>query len=98
AFALTAYDALRIAVEADEHASVYDDLAAFKRALVAAADVHSGVTGTMKLNAAGDRAYGSYDFWSVCRSKAHFVWRRTFSYVARRPGTGSIVARNRCAG
>ena len=94
AFALTAYDALQIAVQAEQGAGAGTQ--ALKRRLVAVADGHTGVTGRMTLNAAGDRAFGSFDFWAVCRSTAGFRWERTLSYVARRVGTGSIVSRRRC--
>src|SRR5207253_556443 len=54
ALALTAYDALRIAVEARLRAGVGGG-ATLRRALVAAANAHVGVTGRMTLNRAGDR-------------------------------------------
>jgi branched-chain amino acid transport system substrate-binding protein len=95
AFALSAYDALRIAVEARERVGVTGG-ASLRRALVAAANAHSGVTGRMTLNRAGDRAYGNFDFWSVCSVRAKYAWVRTFHYAARRPGSGRIIARTRC--
>ncbi len=96
AFALTAYDALQIAVDAQRRAGGGSSTSILRRRLVAAADGHTGVTGRMTLNGAGDRAFGSYDFWAVCRSAAGFRWERTFSYVARRVGTGSIISRKHC--
>jgi branched-chain amino acid transport system substrate-binding protein len=95
ALALSAYDALRIAVEARERAG---DSAGpnLRRALVAAADAHVGITGKMSLNRAGDRAYGNFDFWSVCPVQGKFQWRRTFEYAARTVGSGRILARARC--
>jgi branched-chain amino acid transport system substrate-binding protein len=96
AFALTAYDALQIAVEAEQRAGPAAGVAGYKRALVSTADGYRGVTGTMVLNGAGDRAFGSFDFWSVCRAGGGFHWQRTFSYVASRVGVGSIVARRHC--
>jgi hypothetical protein len=50
----------------------------------------------MRLNRAGDRAYGNFDFWSVCAARAKFEWARTFQYAARRVGSGRIVADKRC--
>jgi branched-chain amino acid transport system substrate-binding protein len=96
AFALTAYDALRIAVLAHQRAGEGAGTASFKRALVTVAHGYGGVTGQMLLNGAGDRAFGSYDFWSVCRSAAAFRWKRTYSYLAARPRAGLIVAREHC--
>src|SRR6266550_1614803 len=49
-----------------------DGAATLRRALVAAANAHVGVTGRMTLNRAGDRAYGNFDFWSVCPLRGKF--------------------------
>jgi branched-chain amino acid transport system substrate-binding protein len=93
--ALAAYDALRIAVEARQRAGRSGG-ARLRRALEAAANAHVGVTGKMTLNRAGDRAYGNFDFWSVCRVRGKFAWVRTFEYAARRAGLGQILVRTRC--
>jgi branched-chain amino acid transport system substrate-binding protein len=95
AFALTAYDALRIAAASIRAVGV-DDVRSLKRALVQTAHGYAGVSGTLLLNAAGDRAFGSYDFWSVCVSGGAPAWTRTSSYLSTRPGSGRIVARSSC--
>jgi branched-chain amino acid transport system substrate-binding protein len=95
ALALTAYDALRIAVAARETSGNATG-ARLRRAIAAAANGHIGVTGRMTLNRAGDRAYGNFDFWSVCAAGAKFEWKRTFEYAARRVGSGRILTRARC--
>ena len=95
ALALSAYDALRIAVEARQRAGAVGG-ATLRRAIAAAANAHVGVTGRMTLNRAGDRAYGNFDFWSVCPAGSKFRWARTFEYAARRAGSGRILARTRC--
>jgi branched-chain amino acid transport system substrate-binding protein len=95
ALALTAYDALRIAVDARRRAGNATG-AGLRRAIVAAASGHVGVTGRMTLNRAGDRSYGSYDFWSVCAAGSKFAWRRTFEYAARGAASGRILTRTRC--
>ena len=95
ALALTAYDALRIAVAGERRASGRGGVR-LRRAIVAAANAHAGITGTMRLNRAGDRAYGNFDFWSVCARGAKFGWVRSFEYAARRVGSGRIVARSPC--
>jgi len=64
--------------------------------LIATANGYVGVTGKMILNPAGDRAYGSFDFWSICRSGSKFRWKRTAEYVARGVGAGRIVGNGRC--
>jgi branched-chain amino acid transport system substrate-binding protein len=98
ALALAAYDAFQIAVQAGEHTGGTGNITRFKRAFVRAADGYRGVSGTVLLNAAGDRAYGSYDFWSVCAGGAQksFKWSRTFSYLSSRVGLGRIVRRAAC--
>jgi hypothetical protein len=63
---------------------------------VAAANAHVGITGRMTLNRAGDRAYGSFDFWSVCARGAKFGWVQTVEYAASRVGSGRINVRSRC--
>jgi branched-chain amino acid transport system substrate-binding protein len=95
AFALSAYDALQVAVRASERVGV-DDLGRLKRALHPIADGYPGVSGRLALNSAGDRAFGTFDFWSVCVDGASASWKRTWSYLARAPGRGQIVRRERC--
>ena len=95
ALALTAYDALRIAVQARQRAGAGGGVR-LRNAVVAAANAYVGITGRMRLNRAGDRAYGNFDFWSVCRVRGKFVWVRTFHYAARRAGAGRIVPDARC--
>jgi branched-chain amino acid transport system substrate-binding protein len=95
ALALTAYDALRIAVQGEQLAGGRGG-ARLRRAIVAAANSHVGITGRMTLNRAGDRAYGSFDFWSVCARGAKFGWVRTFEYEASRVGSGRILTRSHC--
>lgn len=96
AFALSAYDALQVAVAAGMRAGGVADPARLRRAVASVADGYAGVTGRLSLNAAGDRAYGSYDFWSVCTRGATAVWTRSWSYHATAPGRGRIVARRGC--
>jgi branched-chain amino acid transport system substrate-binding protein len=97
AFALTAYDALEIAVRASERAGATGSVARLKQAFARTANGYRGVTGTLRLNAAGDRAYGSFDFWSVCAKGGTFEWRRTSTYLASGIGHGRIVKRSACA-
>lgn len=96
AFALTTYDALQIAVRAAEKTGGIVRIGQFRREFAKAAHGYEGVTGTIVLNASGDRAYGSFDFWSVCRSHGAFAWQRTFSYLASGVGRGHIVKRAAC--
>jgi branched-chain amino acid transport system substrate-binding protein len=96
AFALTTYDALQIVARAAEQTGGVIQIRPFRRAFAKVAHGYQGVTGTIVLNAAGDRAYGSYDFWAVCLTGGGFAWHRTFSYLASGVGRGHIVRRQAC--
>jgi branched-chain amino acid transport system substrate-binding protein len=96
AFALTSYDALQIVARAAQRSGGARQIGRFKRAFANVAHGYEGVTGRIVLNAAGDRAYGSFDFWSVCPSGSGFAWRRTSSYLASGVGRGHVVARAAC--
>lgn len=95
AFALTTYDALQIVARAAERVGSGSGIARLRREFARVAHGYAGVTGTIVLNSAGDRAYGSFDFWSVCRGTG-FVWHRTYSYLASGVGRGHIVTRQSC--
>ena len=92
---MTAYDALRIVIEARRRAGNTKGVR-LRRAVAATASGHVGVTGRMALNRAGDRAFGNFDFWSVCAVGTKFAWKRTLEYAARRVGSGRILTRTRC--
>ena len=96
AFALTTYDALQIVARAAERAGGASGTARLRTEFIRVAHGYEGVTGGIVLNAAGDRAYGSFDFWSVCRAAAGFAWHRTHSYLASGVGRGHIVKRQAC--
>jgi branched-chain amino acid transport system substrate-binding protein len=90
AFALAAYDALQIAVEA---LSIVPDAqgAELRTAFAEAASGYPGVTGKIELNAAGDRSTGSYAFYAVCDSDDEFEWQSVGSWAPPKtegePGT-----------
>ena len=65
AFALSTYDALFIIQRALEDVGDLRDFAAFKAAFASEVDAYVGITGSMALNSAGDRANGDFDFWAV---------------------------------
>jgi branched-chain amino acid transport system substrate-binding protein len=82
AFALAAYDALTIAHHALAEAGERADVEALKTTLIAAANGSTGLTGPLDLNAAGDRALATYDFWAVCqRSSGAFTWVRVATFA-----------------
>jgi branched-chain amino acid transport system substrate-binding protein len=66
AFTLAAYDALNVSAEALVAAGAGADNAALQAAFTTAADGYAGVTGTIELDAAGDRTSAPYAFWSIC--------------------------------
>src|SRR5207245_9058295 len=65
AFALSTYDALFVIQRALEDVGDLKDFAAFKVAFMSEADAYSGITGSLTLNSAGDRANGDFDCWAV---------------------------------
>ncbi|MBD0329759.1 MAG: ABC transporter substrate-binding protein [Thermoleophilia bacterium] len=94
ALALSAYDALRFGVNAQLRAGA--GAGRLRAQLMRTANGYAGVTGTMRLNRAGDRAYGTYDFWSLCRAGNTARWKRTAQYVARGVGSGRMTGTGRC--
>lgn len=96
AFALSAYDALWIAVQAHVKVRRVGAVAAFKRALVETAASYTGITGPTTLNAAGDRRLGSFDFWGVCGTGSAFQWIRLASYRFSASGPGTLTRLNTC--
>jgi len=82
AFALAAYDALFVGVEALTAAGEDADAAALGQALTEAANAHTGLTGPTELNDAGDRSLGNYDFWAVCGDESGYEWVRVATYTA----------------
>ncbi|HEU4822142.1 MAG TPA: penicillin-binding protein activator [Nitrososphaeraceae archaeon] len=57
-----------------------DDIGSLREAFISTANLYVGVTGSTELNDAGDRKYGSYDFWAVrpiprdVNNKGSFEW------------------------
>jgi branched-chain amino acid transport system substrate-binding protein len=97
AFALAAYDALTVANVAVEDVGKDADVLALRQAIVMAANGHKGLTGSTRLNDAGDRASGNYDFWSVCPSASGaFQWVRTATYTVGSDGRGSAARPRSC--
>jgi ABC-type branched-subunit amino acid transport system substrate-binding protein len=63
-----------------------DDSGSLRKAFINTANSHVGVTGRTELNDAGDRKYGSYDFWAVrpgykdVKNKSSFEWANVATY------------------
>lgn len=97
AFALSAYDALRVAARAYVQTRGVGNVATFKKALLETAESYSGITGSTALNEAGDRKLGSFDFWGVCGAGGAFQWIRLASYRSSSSGTGTLTRLSACA-
>jgi len=80
AFALSTYDGLFVIQRALEDVGDLKNFAAFKAAFVSEADQYQGITGSLALNLAGDRANGDFDFWAVRSRNGSYSWVRIGSY------------------
>ena len=94
AFALAAYDALIVGYTALARTGEDGPTADLKEAIVSIANGYQGLTGSAKLNDAGDRDIAIYDFWAVCKKGDVFTWIRAASYVAT--GGGQISRPETC--
>ena len=66
AYTLTAYDAMKVVAKMIENIQgIPTSNATFKTEFFNLSNSHSGATGVISLNAAGDRANGSFDYWGV---------------------------------
>ena len=81
AFALSTYDGLFVIQHALEDVGDLKNFAAFKPAFVSEADAYQGITGSLALNSAGDRANGDFDFWAVRLENGSYGWVRIGSYA-----------------
>ena len=80
AYALSAYDALFVVDRAFHTPGAQVDFHFFKSAFVATADSYSGVTGSMALDTAGDRASADFDFWAIRQESSLYQWVRVGGY------------------
>ena len=88
AFALAVYDAVWLAAQAYLATGETGKIATLKAALVTAADGYYGASGWTKLNAAGDRKFGDFDFFSLSQSGSTFSWGLAAQYSTQ---TGILV-------
>lgn len=76
AFALAAYDAMWvIAMSYNASAATLPGFTQLRSEFVKQAAAYSGATGNTRLNAAGDRATGSYDYWGIVKDGSGYKWR-----------------------
>ncbi len=88
AFALSAYDAVWLAALARAKENSGWDSTRFRNDFTAIAEKYIGVTGPTKLDAAGDRDAGNFDFWGIVGSPGHYTWKRVAVYNA---SDGTII-------
>ncbi len=91
AFTLAAYDAVQIAVGAYQGIGSRPGFMDLKAAFLAETKTYAGGTGPVVLNAAGDRASGAFDFWSLRQVDGQGTWWRSAAYQPGTDGTGTIV-------
>jgi branched-chain amino acid transport system substrate-binding protein len=73
-YALAAYDALWLVTLTYLATGEAPDIASLKKAFNSQADTYFGVTGWTTLNANGDRAFSTYDFWGVDWITNDWIW------------------------
>lgn len=75
AFALAAYDAMwTIAYAIEANNGTTDGFETLKTLFVEQANTHSGIVGAGTLDAAGDRANGTFDYFSIAKEGSSYVW------------------------
>jgi branched-chain amino acid transport system substrate-binding protein len=74
AFALAVYDAVWLAAQSYLAVGGRGHTAALKSAFVTSANGFYGASGWTKLNPAGDRQFGDFDFFSLAQSGSSFTW------------------------
>jgi branched-chain amino acid transport system substrate-binding protein len=78
AFTMAAYDAFNVAARTLAATPADADAATLRATFTGEADGFDGVTGTIRLDAAGDRVSTPYVFWSICqRGDGDPRWRDT---------------------
>ena len=94
AFTLNAYDAVILMAQAY---LLNPDFGAggagARQSFVQAADGYTGLTGTIELNAAGDRASGYYSYWGVCSVQGFINWHIVGSWTPVSPNATRGTAR-----
>lgn len=87
-YSLNGYDALMIFADAFRLDPSFGSGGSSDRAaFVAAADGYDGLTGTIELDAAGDRVTGTYAFWGVCTLGGLINWYPIASWSPSSPSS-----------
>lgn len=76
AFALAVYDIMwAIAYTLEANNGSTDDFAHLKTLFVEQANTHTGIIGPQTLDSAGDRAAGTFDYFSIVKEGTEYVWK-----------------------
>jgi len=86
-FAFASYDAFWVACKSYMSAGTSASTSSLKNAIIQTSDSYYGATGWTKLNDAGDRNYGIFDFWSIRNTGGTLQWKKTAIFTAK----GTIV-------
>lgn len=79
-YALTAYDAVWVALKTFLATGSHPDIATFKLAFTDEASNYFGASGNTTLDVNGDRAFGNYDFWAVKQLLPGDAWQLVARY------------------
>lgn len=81
AFALSAYDALWLIINAQTLNNYSKDINKIKSAFTQSAANYYGLTGWTQLNSSGDRQFGNFDYWIVKKNDdGTYSWVQADSY------------------
>ena len=91
AFALAAYDAFWVialfhVLKDETRRAVYSN-----EVLPRVADLYFGATGWTRLNEAGDRKYGDYDFWAIREVNGALAWKKVLTFQSNPDQPGTII-------
>lgn len=96
AFGPVTFDAAILALYGLSVAPANANAQDLRQAIVDYANAHEGVTGTLKLNAAGDRLTGPFNYWQVCSGKGGPSWGITGSWSPVGGSLGTVTGRPSC--
>jgi branched-chain amino acid transport system substrate-binding protein len=98
AFALAAYDAFDVAAQTLQSTGTGVDGPTLRAAFAKTANGYAGITGTIELDSAGDRASAPYTYWSICQGRdrrPHWVRSGTWTAQPSQPtGPGHVTGGN----
>ncbi|MFN3651383.1 MAG: ABC transporter substrate-binding protein [Armatimonadota bacterium] len=80
-YSFACYDALWVAALAHLEAGVNARAARRREAVISMAGRYFGASGWTRLNEAGDRESGSYDFWAIRPTEGGYQWERVARYT-----------------